>query len=35
MGSGGTLAITPEPQTGGPGGKPSGPVIASGKITTI
>lgn len=35
MGTGGTLAITPEPQTGGPGGKPSGPVIASGKITTI
>jgi anti-sigma-K factor RskA len=35
MGSGGTLAITPEPQTGGPGGKPSGQVIASGKITTI
>lgn len=35
MGAGGTLAITPEPQTGGPGGKPTGPVIASGKITTI
>jgi anti-sigma-K factor RskA len=35
MGAGGTLAITPEPQGGGPGGKPSGPVIASGKITTI
>lgn len=35
MGTGGTLAITPEPQTGGPGGKPTGPVIASGKITTL
>lgn len=35
MGAGGTLAITPEPQSGGPGGKPTGPVIASGKITTI
>jgi anti-sigma-K factor RskA len=35
MGSGGTLAITPEPQTGGAGGKPTGPVIASGKITTL
>jgi anti-sigma-K factor RskA len=35
MDSGGTLAITSEPQSGGPGGKPSGPVIASGKITTI
>lgn len=35
MDAGGTLAITPEPQSGGPGGKPSGPVIASGKITTI
>lgn len=35
MDAGGTLAITPEPQTGGPGGKPTGPVIASGKITTI
>ncbi len=32
---GATLAITPEPQTGGPGGQPSGPVIASGKIVTI
>lgn len=32
---GATLAITPEPQTGGPGGKPSGPVIASGKIVSI
>lgn len=35
MSAGGTLAITPEPEGGGPGGKPSGPVIASGKITTI
>lgn len=35
MGSGGTLAITPEPQTGGPGGKPTGPVIASGEIRTL
>lgn len=35
MGVGGTLAITPEPQSRGPGGKPTGPVIASGKITTI
>jgi anti-sigma-K factor RskA len=35
MATGGTLAITPEPQNGGPGGQPSGPVIASGKITTI
>ncbi len=32
---GATLAITPEPQTGGPGGQPSGPVIASGKIVSI
>lgn len=32
---GATLAITPEPQTGGPGGKPSGPILASGKIVTI
>lgn len=30
-----TLAITPEPETGGPGGKPSGPIIASGKITSV
>lgn len=35
MAAGGTLAITPEPQSGGPGGKPTGPVIASGEITTI
>jgi anti-sigma-K factor RskA len=35
MAAGGTLAITPEPEKGGPGGKPSGAVIASGKITII
>ena len=35
MATGGTLAVTPEPQSGGPGGQPSGPIIASGKITTI
>ncbi len=32
---GGTLAITPEPEDGAPGGKATGPVIASGKIATI
>lgn len=32
---GGTLAITSEPEQGGPGGKPSGAVIASGKITVL
>ena len=32
---GATLAITPEPQAGGPGGLPSGPVIATGKIVRI
>ncbi len=32
---GGTLAITPEPEGGAPGGKATGPVIASGKIATI
>ncbi len=32
---GATLAITPEPQGGAPGGKATGPIIASGKITTI
>lgn len=35
MGAGGTLAITPEPEGGAPGGKATGPVIASGKIATI
>ncbi len=29
------LAITPEPEGGAPGGKATGPVIASGKMTTI
>ena len=32
---GATLAITPEPETGGPGGQPSGPILASGKIVSI
>jgi anti-sigma-K factor RskA len=35
MAKGATLAITPEPQGGAPGGKATGPIIASGKITTI
>ena len=35
IGAGSTLAITPEPRTGGPGGQPSGPILASGKVTTI
>lgn len=35
LGSGGTLAITPEPEGGAPGGKATGPVIASGKIATL
>jgi anti-sigma-K factor RskA len=35
MEQGATLAITPEPQGGAPGGKATGPIIASGKITTI
>ena len=35
IGAGSTLAITPEPKTGGPGGQPSGPILASGKITTL
>ena len=35
MAAGGTLAITPEPENGGPGGNPSGAIIASGKITVI
>jgi anti-sigma-K factor RskA len=33
--AGGTLAITPEPEGGAPGGKATGPVIASGTIATI
>lgn len=32
---GATLAITPEPEGGAPGGKATGPVIALGKITTV
>ena len=32
---GATLAITPEPAGGAPGGKATGPIIASGKITTV
>jgi anti-sigma-K factor RskA len=35
MATGGTLAITPELRNGSPSGQPSGPIIASGKITTI
>jgi anti-sigma-K factor RskA len=35
MAQGATLAITPEPASGAPSGKATGPVIASGKITTI
>ncbi len=35
MDAGGTLAITPEPEGGAPGGKATGPIIASGKIATI
>lgn len=35
MARGSMLAITPEPQGGAPGGKATGPVIASGKIDTI
>ena len=33
--AGGTLAITPEPEGGAPGGRATGPIIASGKIATI
>jgi anti-sigma-K factor RskA len=35
MARGAVLAITPEPAGGAPGGKATGPIIASGKITTI
>ncbi len=35
MQRGALLAITPEPAGGAPGGKATGPVIASGTITTI
>ncbi len=33
--AGGTLAITPEPAGGAPGGKATGPILASGKIATL
>jgi anti-sigma-K factor RskA len=32
---GATLAVTPEPSGGAPGGKATGPIIASGKITSV
>lgn len=35
LASGGTLAITPEPEGGAPEGKATGPVIASGKIAKL
>jgi anti-sigma-K factor RskA len=35
MAQGAVLAITPEPAGGAPSGKATGPIIASGKITTI
>jgi anti-sigma-K factor RskA len=35
MAQGATLAITPEPEGGAPDGKATGPIIASGKISTI
>lgn len=35
MEQGATLAITPEPIGGAPGGKATGPVIASGKIISV
>jgi anti-sigma-K factor RskA len=35
MAQGATLAITPEPIGGAPGGKATGPVLASGTITSI
>lgn len=35
LAAGGTLAITPEPEGGAPGGKATGPVLASGKIAII
>ncbi len=35
MAAGGTLAITPEPEGGAPGGTATGPIIASGKITVL
>jgi anti-sigma-K factor RskA len=35
LSEGATLAITPEPAGGAPGGKATGPIIASGKISHI
>ena len=35
MDAGGTLAVTPEAEGGAPEGKPTGPILASGKIATI
>jgi anti-sigma-K factor RskA len=35
MAQGATLAITPEPANGAPGGKATGPVMASGKLAII
>ncbi len=35
LANGATLAITPEPGGGAPGGKATGPILASGTITTI
>ena len=35
MAAGATLAITPEPMSGAPGGNPTGAVIAAGKINVI
>jgi anti-sigma-K factor RskA len=35
MEQGATLAITPEPAGGAPGGKATGPIMASGKIIPV
>jgi anti-sigma-K factor RskA len=35
MNSGALLAVTPEPKSGAPGGKATGPIIASGALQTI
>ncbi len=35
LNQGATLAITPEPAGGAPGGKATGPVLASGKIISV
>jgi anti-sigma-K factor RskA len=35
LNQGATLAITPEPTGGAPGGKATGPVLASGKIISV